>query len=58
MEAQSMTELATVISTVGFPIVACCGIFYLYNKTIQDITTAINKIDATLELIIKHIDAS
>lgn len=58
MEAQSMTELATVISTVGFPIVACCGIFYLYNKTIQDITTAINKIDATLEMIIKHIDAS
>lgn len=58
MEAQSMTELATVISTVGFPIVACCGIFYLYNKTIQDITTAINKIDATLELIIKHLDVS
>lgn len=52
----SITEIATVISTVGFPIVACCGIFYLYNKTIQDITAAITKIDATLELIVKHMD--
>lgn len=55
MESQ-ITEIATVISTVGFPIVACCGIFYLYNKTIQDITAAITKIDATLELIVKHMD--
>lgn len=55
MESQ-ITEIATVISTVGFPIVACCGIFYLYNKTIQDITAAITKIDATLELIMKHMD--
>lgn len=54
----SITEIATVISTVGFPIVACCGIFYLYNKTIQDITAAITKIDATLELIIKHMDVN
>lgn len=52
----SITEIATVISTVGFPIVACCGIFYLYNKTIQDITAAITKIDATLELIVKNMD--
>lgn len=55
MESQ-ITEIATVISTVGFPIVACCGIFYLYNKTIQDITAAITKIDATLELIVKNMD--
>lgn len=56
MDGQTITDIATVISTVGFPIVACCGIFYLYNKTIQDITTAINKMDATLELIIKYLD--
>lgn len=56
MDGTSIADIATIISTVGFPIVACCGIFYLYNKTIQDITTAINKIDATLELIIKHLD--
>lgn len=52
----SITEIATVISTVGFPIVACCGLFYLYNKTIQDITAAITKINATLELIVKYMD--
>lgn len=52
----SITEIATVISTVGFPIVACCGLFYLYNKTIQDITAAITKINATLELIVKNMD--
>lgn len=56
MDGQSLADIATIISTVGFPIVACCGIFYLYNKTIQDITTAINKMDATLELIIKYLD--
>lgn len=55
MESQ-ITEIATVISTVGFPIVACCGLFYLYNKTIQDITAAITKINATLELIVKNMD--
>ena len=52
----SITEIATVISTVGFPIVACCGLFYLYNKTIQEITAAITKINATLELIVKNMD--
>lgn len=52
----SITEIATVISTVGFPIVACCGLFYLYNKTIQEITAAITKINATLELIVKYMD--
>lgn len=42
-------EIVQLISTVGFPIVACVGLFYLYDKTIKDLTITLNKIDATLE---------
>ena len=41
--------LMTMISTVGFPIVACCGLFYLYNRTIKDITAAITEINVTMK---------
>lgn len=31
-----LNEIITVISSVGFPIVACVGIFYLYDRTIKE----------------------
>lgn len=37
------------ISTVGFPIVACCAMYVLYNKTITNLTGTLTKIDATLD---------
>lgn len=46
-------DILTAISTVGFPIVACGGLFYLYDKTIKDLTTVLNKIDSTNQMILE-----
>lgn len=46
-----MTEAQTVItaiSTVGFPVVACVGMFYLYNKTLTEVTDAISSMTTAL----------
>lgn len=45
-----------VISSVGFPIVACCAMFYLYDRTIKDLTVAINRIDDTMAHILTHLE--
>lgn len=46
----------TAISTVGFPIVACCGLFWFANKmvdkmttTVEENTIAINKLSEKLD---------
>ena len=44
------------ISTVGFPIVACVGLFYMYDRIIKDLTITLTKIDATLEQIVSRLD--
>ena len=41
--------IVSIIGSVGFPIVACCGLFYLYDKTIKDLTITLTMIDATLD---------
>lgn len=41
--------IVSIIGSVGFPIAACCGLFYLYDKTIKDLTVTLTKIDATLD---------
>ncbi len=48
--------LAQFISSVGFPICAFVAIFYLYDKTVKDLTTTINKIDNTLQHILNHLE--
>ena len=50
-----INEIITAISTVGFPIVGCCGIFYLYDKTIKDLTNILTKIDQTNQLILEFV---
>lgn len=44
-----VNTIVSIIGSVGFPIVACCGLFYLYDKTIKDLTITLTKIDATLD---------
>lgn len=48
-------EIVTAISTVGFPIVACGGLFYLYDKTIKELTIVLNKIDNTNQMILEFV---
>jgi hypothetical protein len=45
-------SIVTAISTVGFPIAACGGLFYLYDKTIKELTSILNKIDTTNNMIL------
>ena len=42
------TEIMSAISTIGFPIAACVGMFYLYNETITKITNSLDKLNETL----------
>lgn len=53
MDANTVVQL---IGSVGFPIVAACGMFYLYDKTIKDLTVTLTRIDTTLTHIIQHIE--
>lgn len=44
------------IGSVGFPIVACCGLFYLYDKTIKEIVNALDDVKSTLSNVNKTLD--
>ena len=48
--------IVSAISSVGFPIAACIGIFYLYDKTIKDITNTLNTVNNTLQKIDRKLD--
>lgn len=44
------------IGSVGFPIVACCALFYLYDKTITKLTTTLEKVDKTLDRVFDKVN--
>lgn len=44
------------VGSVGFPIVACCAMFYLYDKTITKLTTTLERIDKTLDKVLDKLD--
>lgn len=44
------------IGSVGFPIVACCAMFYLYDKTITNLTSTLERIDKTLDKVLDKLD--
>lgn len=52
MDANSLIQA---IGSVGFPIVACCALFYLYDKTITKLTTTLDKMDTTLDKVFERI---
>lgn len=37
-------DIVALIGSLGFPIVACVGMFYLYNRTLKDFTSTLNNI--------------
>lgn len=49
-------NVLTAIGSVGFPIVACCALFYLYDKTISKLTATLDKMDKTLDKVFDKID--
>lgn len=40
----NVNDIVTLIGSLGFPIVACVGMFYLYNRTIKDFTSTLDDI--------------
>lgn len=54
------SEIMQAISTVGFPIVACCVLFYLYDKTLKDVVGTLQSVSETLREVtdtLKHKDS-
>lgn len=43
------SELMQAISTVGFPIAACCVLFYLYDKTLREVVSTLQDVSNTLK---------
>ena len=39
-----VNDIVARIGSLGFPIVACVGMFYLYNRTLKDFTSTLNDI--------------
>lgn len=50
-----MNSIITAIGSVGFPIVACCALFYLYNETITKITNTLNLLNKSVELLAEEL---
>ena len=50
-----VNSIIQAIGSVGFPIVACCGLFYLYNETITKITSTLDKLTVAIENLDKKI---
>jgi hypothetical protein len=40
----NVNDIVTLIGSLGFPIVACVGMFYLYNRTLKDFTSTLGDI--------------
>lgn len=54
MDAQ---QLIQIINQTGFPIVACCALFYLCNTTIKQNTDVLKEVSNTLSLLVMHLDS-
>ena len=39
-----LDPIVQAISTTGFPIAACCVLFYLYDKTINNVTLTLKEL--------------
>lgn len=47
----NIQDIVNAIGSVGFPIVACCGLFYLYDRTIKEIINALDNVKETLHTV-------
>lgn len=44
-----VNDIVTLIGSLGFPVVACVGMFYLYNRTLKDFTITLNNIASEIK---------
>ena len=48
----NLTDIVTIIGSVGFPIVACCGMGWYINNTMQKFTDIMQKNTTALEKLV------
>ena len=44
-----VNNIVALIGSLGFPIVACVGMFYLYNRTLKDFTSTLDDIASEIK---------
>lgn len=44
-----VNDIVALIGSLGFPIVACVGMFYLYNRTLKDFTSTLDGIASEIK---------
>lgn len=44
-------ELVQAVGGLGFPIVACCGLFWMINTTMKELAGAINKLSDSIAIL-------
>ena len=47
-DMNTTTEILNAIGTFGFPVVACCGLFWMINTTMKELTGALDKLSDTI----------
>lgn len=45
------STIISAIGSVGFPIVACCGLFWMINTTMKELTGSIEALNKTVSLL-------
>lgn len=45
----NVNDIVTLIGSLGFPIVACVGMFYLYYRTLKDFTSTLDDIASEIK---------
>lgn len=45
---ENVTEISQIISSVGFPIVACGALFWMINTSMKELTNAISTLTQAL----------
>ena len=49
-------EIVSLIGSVGFPIVACGGLFWMLNTTMKELTTAIDGLNLSIIKMTNKLD--
>lgn len=49
--------IVSAISTVGFPVVACCGLFWFANKLVDKITSVIEENTVAINTLIAKMES-
>lgn len=49
--------IVAAISTVGFPVVACCGLFWFANKLVDKITSVIAENTVAINTLIAKMES-